>query len=56
MRDEKSADVRIRLEGRVLEFVESRRRQYEKIPPRVEIIRGIIEQAISSASSEGTIP
>jgi hypothetical protein len=52
MHDEKSADVRIRLQGRVLEFIESRRRRQTKIPPRIEIIRQILEQA---ASSEGKV-
>jgi hypothetical protein len=47
---EKRAEVRVRLEGPVLEFIESRRRRQTKIPPRIEIIRQILEQA---ASSEG---
>lgn len=46
-----SAEVRVRLEGPVLAFIESRRRQ-TKIPPRIEIIRQILEQA---ASSEGEV-
>jgi hypothetical protein len=49
------ADVRLRLEGRVLEFIESRRRRQTKIPPRIEIIRQLIEEAIDSASSEGNV-
>ena len=47
-----SAEVRVRLEGRVLEFIESRRRRQTKIPPRIEIIRQILEQA---ATSEGKV-
>jgi hypothetical protein len=49
-----SADVRLRLEGRTLEFIESQRRRQVKIPPRIEIVRRLIERAIDSASeSEG---
>ena len=58
MRDGKCAevaDVRLRLEGRVLEFIESQRRRQTKIPPRIEIIRQLIEKAIDSASSEGKV-
>jgi hypothetical protein len=51
-RNSESAEVRMRLEGRVLEFIESLRRRQTKIPPRIEIIRQILEQA---ASSEGKV-
>ena len=47
-----SAEVRMRLEGQVLEFIESLRRRQTKIPPRIEIIRQILERA---ASSEGNV-
>jgi hypothetical protein len=55
MRNEnsESAEVTLLLEGRHLEFIESQRRQQPKIPPRIEIIRQLIEKAIDSASSEG---
>ena len=43
-----SADVKVPLEGRRLEFIESRRRRQTKIPPRVEIIRQLIDEAIES--------
>jgi hypothetical protein len=43
-----SAEVRVRLEGRRHEFIESRRRRQTKIPPRVEVIRQIIDEAIES--------
>jgi hypothetical protein len=57
MRNEnsESAEVRLLLEGRHLEFIESQRRQQPKIPPRIEIIRQLIEKAIVSASSEGKV-
>ena len=47
-----SADVRLRLEGRVLEFIESQRRRQVKIPPRIEIIRQLIEKAINSSEDK----
>ena len=43
-----SADVKVVLEGQRLAFVESRRRRQTKIPPRVEVIRQIIDEAIES--------
>jgi hypothetical protein len=47
-----SADVRLRLEGRVLEFIESQRRRQVKIPPRIEIVRQLIEKAINSSEDK----
>jgi hypothetical protein len=48
-----SADVKVPLEGRRLEFIESRRRRQTKIPPRVEIIRQLIDEAIESEGKNG---
>jgi hypothetical protein len=53
MRDQnsESADVKVSLKGRRFKFIESRRRQETKIPPRVEIILRLIDEAIESEGS-----